>query len=225
MEYFDYTEDKWIYNDGMKIVIIGGTGGIGQKLSPILAREYEVLSVGSKTANLCHFKELKDFMYVADPDVLINLAGYNSNSFLHKVKSDEAAKQIAININGTINLMRATLPIMRDKGFGRIILTSSVLIKKPVIGTSIYTGCKGFIEALVKQASMENAMDVTINALRLGYMDAGLTYLIPENIREEIRKNIPGYTFGSVQNIANAVKMIIDSNYINGTAIEITSGL
>ena len=77
-----------------------------------------------------------------------------------------------------------------ERGYGRIILISSVLAKKIVLGTSLYSG-SAFIDNLVKTASAENvSMGITCNSLQLGYFDGGMCHRLPEKYKDQIKNSI-----------------------------------
>ena len=210
----------------MKILVVGGTGGIGTKLAPMLSGEYEVESVGSKVFNLNDSNQMSSYLAESIPDVIVNAAGISSDGFLHKISYDDMVKQISVNAIGAANLLRAAIPIMRENNKGNIIFLSSVLTKEVVMGAGIYSATKAFIETLVRVASMENARkNVRINALRLGYMDAGMKDTINSDMLERIKASIPLGTFGAVDNIASAIKFLIEADYVTGAFIDITGGL
>lgn len=210
----------------MKILVVGGTGGIGTKLVPMLSKEYEVESVGSKVFNLNDSSQMASYLAESNPDVIVNAAGISSDGFLHKAFSDDTAKQVSVNAIGSANLLKAALPIMRNNNKGNIIFLSSVLSREIVMGAGIYSATKAFIETLVRVSAMENARkNVRINALRLGYMDAGMKDTISSDMLERIKASIPLGTFGSIDNIALAIKFLIEADYVTGTMIDITGGL
>jgi len=212
-------------SDHISIAIFGGTSGIGQQLVPLLS-QYEIISLGSKDVDLLSFHQVGLFFKENKPSVVINLAGYNYDGFLHKIELSKVLDQINVNIVGTVNLIQGALSYMRERKFGRIILSSSVLAKKTVAGTSIYSATKSFIETLSRVSASENARNnITINCLRMGYMDAGLTHRIPEGVRNQIREAIPSKMFGQIINIAEAVKFLINADYVTGTSIDINGGL
>lgn len=210
----------------MKILIVGGTGGIGTKLIPMLSKEYEVESVGSKTFNLNNPHQMSSYLAESIPDVIINTAGISLNGFLHKISYDDMVKQININAIGSANLLKAAIPIMRDNRYGNIIFMSSVLSKEVVMGAGIYSATKAFIETLVRVAAVENARkNIRINALRLGYMDTGMKDTISSDMLEKIKTSIPLGTFGTIDNVALAIKFLIEADYVTGALIDINGGL
>ena len=44
-----------------KIVVFGGTGGVGKKLISFLEQKYQVTTLGSKDVDVTSFKKLKNF--------------------------------------------------------------------------------------------------------------------------------------------------------------------
>lgn len=210
----------------MKILVVGGTGGIGTKLVPRLSEEHEVESVGSKTFNLNIPHQMSSYLAESIPDVIVSAAGVNLNGFLHKISYDDVVKQVSVNAIGAANLLKAAIPIMRDNNRGNIIFISSVLSKVAVMGTGIYSATKAFIETLVGVAAVENATkNIRINALRLGYMDAGMKDTINSDMLEKIKTSIPLNTFGAIDNIATAIKFLIEADYVTGAMIDINGGL
>jgi len=211
------------------VALFGGTGGLGSQLAPLLQEVYNVIVVGSKHVDVTNYDDVKAFFSNNEIDIVINLSGYNYDSFLHKYTEStysEILKQIDINIKGTINVTSCALPQMRERQYGRLILLSSVLADHPVISTSIYSGCKGFVDSFAKTVALENiGKNITCNSLQLGYFDGGLTYKIPETFRETIKNNIPAKRWGSIQELYNTVEYLINTSYITGQSINISGGI
>jgi NAD(P)-dependent dehydrogenase (short-subunit alcohol dehydrogenase family) len=212
-----------------KIALFGATGGIGSQLSKKLKNRYEVIDIGSKDVDVTDYNQVKLFFENNDIDIVINLAGVNYDKFIHKICEDDLTntkKSIDINIMGTINIVSCCLQKMRSKSYGRIILTSSVLAKKPVVSTSVYSGCKGFIDSFSKTVALENASkNITCNSIQLGYFDGGLTYKIDESIRDNIKNTIPMNRWGSIDELENLIELLINTPYITGTNIKINGGI
>ena len=211
------------------IALFGGTGGLGSQLAPLLQEVYNVIVVGSKYVDVTNYDNVKTFFSNNEIDIVINLSGYNYDSFLHKYTEgsySEIQKQIDINIKGTVNVTSCALPQMREKQYGRIVLLSSVLADHPVISTSIYSGCKGFVDSFTKTVALENiGKNVTCNSLQLGYFDGGLTYKIPESFREVVKNTIPAKRWGSIQELYNTVDYLIKTPYLTGQNINISGGI
>jgi NAD(P)-dependent dehydrogenase (short-subunit alcohol dehydrogenase family) len=211
------------------LALFGGTGGLGSQLSNYLCKEYNVICIGSKDVNITNYLEVKKFFDHNDIDIVINLSGYNYDSFLHKYNENnyfEIDKQLDINVKGTINIVSCCITKMREQQFGRIILASSILAENPVISTSVYSGCKGFVDSLVKTVALENAAkNISCNSLQLGYFDGGLTYKIPESFRDTIKNSIPFKRWGTIEELNNTINYLINTPYITGQNIKISGGI
>jgi len=212
----------------MKLVFLGGSGGLGVTTSTFLP-EFEIISVGSKIMNLESKTDVETFFAAnIDIDVLVVFSNYNYNSFFHKYDSsyDELSKQIDVNIKGVTHAISCCLKNMRQKEFGRIILASSVTVEKNIMGTSVYAASKAFFENLVKTIALENgSKGITANCIQLGYMDGGLTYTLPTEFLEKTINTIPAKRLGKPEEIASTIKYLVSNSYVNGTTIKLTGGL
>jgi NAD(P)-dependent dehydrogenase (short-subunit alcohol dehydrogenase family) len=211
-----------------KVIIFGATGGLGCEISKKLI-DYEVISLGSSDLDITNYKEVCKFFKTNSFDIVINFAGVNFDKFAHKLTPNDTEiinKQIDVNIKGTINIVSSCLPSMRENNFGRIILISSVLAEKPVVSTSIYSGCKGFLDSFVKTIGLENAnKNISCNTIQLGYFDGGMTYKIPEQIRNTILETIPSKRWGSIDELENTIRYFINTSYVNGINLKINGGI
>jgi NAD(P)-dependent dehydrogenase (short-subunit alcohol dehydrogenase family) len=212
-----------------KILLIGGTGGLGGSIAKMLAEKHLVTSLGSKDLDITKFRQLQKHFHVNQYDVVLNMSGYSYDSFLHKYDEEsivECYKQIDVNVKGNANLLSTCLPSMRKNGYGRIIILSSVLSDMPVLGTSIYSASKSFIDCIVKTTSLENtSKGITCNSIQLGYFDAGMAHRIPEKHKNSILNSIPLKRFGKMSELYNTINFIIDNEYVTGTSIKIDGGV
>lgn len=211
-----------------KVIVIGGSGGLGRALCEKLNADYEILALGSRDLDLTNREQVQKFFIEHDAEVIINLAGYNFDCLLHRYDTStyiEMDKQIDVVVKGSVNLLNACLPSMRSRGYGRIIFFSSILAAKPAIGTGVYAASKAFIEGLVKVCAVENASKgVTANAIQIGYFDGGLTHQIPRPLQSAILAGIPSGRFGSTDELENIIRFIINTEYINGSTLKVNGG-
>ena len=214
-----------------KVVIFGGSGGLGTQISERLQSNMYVESLSSKDVDVTNYNEVKDFFHNNDVviDSIINLSGYNHNMMLHKYENHnslDVKRQLEVNIEGNLNILANCLPTMREKKFGRIILISSILASKPVAGTGVYSGCKAFIDNLVKTCSVENLHHgITCNSIQLGYFDGGMTYDIPEKIREDFKGSIPLNRWGKIIELENTIRYLLNTEYVSGCSLKVNGGL
>ena len=81
-------------------------------------------------------------------DVLVNNAGYGYFGAIENVTSEEAHRQMEVNVFGLAELCRLVLPAMRRQGYGRIINTSSIAGKLVMPFGGWYHVSKFSVEAL-----------------------------------------------------------------------------
>lgn len=211
----------------MKIVIFGGSGGIGQKLIPLM-NEHTVVSLSSKDVDITNLEAVSSLRVVSEADVVINLAGLNYDSFVHKMSANmpDINKMLDVNIKGNLNILASCLPGMRARGFGRIILISSVLSTRTVTGTSAYSASKSFIDTLARVTSAENiSKGIACNSIQLGYFDAGMCHRLNEKSADHIKGTIGTGRWGSVHELHNLINFLIGTEYMTGQNIELSGGL
>jgi len=212
-----------------KVLIVGGSGGLGNKVSKSMLDGYELTVVGSKDLDIRSINECENFLKDKNFDVVINFAGVNYDTFIHKIDSEnigDIQNLLDVNIKGTINLVSTVLKEMRKNRYGRIILISSILSDKNVAGTGVYSGCKSFIDKFVKNVSLENIKyGITANTIQLGYFDGGMTYRIPDQYLEGIKKTIGLQRFGKIEELVKTIEFLIHNEYVTGVNLKMDGGL
>jgi 3-hydroxybutyrate dehydrogenase len=105
------------------------------------------------------------------PDVLVNNAGIQYVAPVHDFPVEKWDAIIAINLSSAFHAMRAAVPLMREKGWGRIITTASAhsLVASP--NKSAYVAAKHGVAGLTKAVALENATHgITVNCISPGYV-------------------------------------------------------
>lgn len=209
-----------------KLVIFGGTGGLGQWITPLLAQDFEVQALGSANVRVDSYRDVKSFFDSEDYfPYVIYMAMRNWDGIIHKL-SEITIKQLEPNIQGFINVLRHCLPAMREHKYGRIVYISSILSEKPIPGTGAYAATKAFNDNLVKTCALENAKyNITCNSLQLGYFDAGLTHKVPQSIMDKVIEKIPVGRLGHATDLERAIRFIFESPYLTGANIPYSGGL
>ena len=101
-----------------KIVVFGGTGGVGKKLISFLEQKYQVTTLGSKDVDVTSFKKLKNFFAENEFDIVLNMSGLKYDVLLSKITEDDQKSikdMIDVNIKGNINIISTCLPKMIEK--------------------------------------------------------------------------------------------------------------
>jgi 3-hydroxybutyrate dehydrogenase len=104
-------------------------------------------------------------------DILVNNAGIQHVAPVDEFPIDKWDAIIAINLSSAFHSIRAALPGMKKKGWGRIISTASAhaLVASPF--KAAYVSAKHGIAGLTKTVALEVAtMGITVNAICPGYV-------------------------------------------------------
>ena len=212
-----------------KIVVFGGTGGVGQKLIPFLEQKYQVTALGSKNVDVTSFEELKNFFTDHEFDIVLNMSGLKYDIFLSKITEEDQKPindMIEVNIKGNINIVSTCLPKMIEKKYGRIISISSIFSELNVPKNSIYCATKAFVDRFISNANKENIKyGVTCNSIQLGYWDGGMCHRVEEKYQEMAKEKIGLKRWGSIEELYNTVNYIVDNEYVCGVNLRIDGGL
>ncbi|WP_417687663.1 3-hydroxybutyrate dehydrogenase [Roseibium sp.] len=172
-------------------------------------------------------------------DVLVNNAGIQHVSPVDEFPIDKWDAIIAINLSSAFHSIRAALPGMKKRGWGRIINTASAhaLVASPY--KSAYVAAKHGIAGLTKTVALEVAeQGITVNAICPAYVWTPLVEKqIPDTakargiteeevIRDVLLKAQPTKKFVTVEQVAGfAVFLCTDhASSITGSVLPIDAG-
>tara|TARA_R110002020_G_scaffold225140_4_gene435244 strand:- start:277 stop:921 length:645 start_codon:yes stop_codon:yes gene_type:complete len=212
-----------------KIALFGASGGLGKQLIPYLEKKYEVIGLNSKEVDITSYSSVKRFFENKQIDIVLNFSGKKYDTFLNKINEndmEEIKNMLDVNIIGNINILANCLPRMREKGWGRVIMISSVFAEMNVPKNSIYCSSKAFVDRLAQNANKENIRNgVTCNSIQLGFWDGGMCYRVPKDIQEKAKSKIGLKRWGSIEELYNTIEFIINNEYVCGTNLRIDGGL
>jgi 3-oxoacyl-[acyl-carrier protein] reductase len=198
-------------------VVTGGTGGLGRALchgiartgghvvvadigdapmafaKDLVAQGFGATGAGCNVASRDEVASLRAGLKELDlsVDVVINLAGATRNAPLDKVTEEDFDFTLATHARGTLNMMWAFAPAMKDQRYGRIVNTSSVAALGSPTGTS-YVAAKGAIEAMTRTAAIELARyGITVNCVAPGGVDGGMFRMQPEKAQDHMISRTP----------------------------------
>lgn len=109
-------------------------------------------------------------------DIVAAIAGIQAFRPLLEMEDADWHDQIAVNLGGTANTIRAAAPALVARGGGRIIVTSSTQGQHGTLNGASYSASKWGIIGLMKSAALElGPHRITVNALVPGLIDTALT--------------------------------------------------
>lgn len=90
-------------------------------------------------------------------DVLVNNAGYGYRAAVEEATPAEIEKLFATNFHGPVNVMKAFLPAMRERGSGMVVNISSMGARTHYPASGYYAATKAALEAVTGSLSKEVA--------------------------------------------------------------------
>jgi NAD(P)-dependent dehydrogenase (short-subunit alcohol dehydrogenase family) len=171
-------------------------------------------------------------------DILINNAGQAQSGPLHRAPEALWHTMLAVNLTGTYHCMRAALPAMFERKFGRIVNVASTAGLRGYPYVAAYCASKHGVIGLTRALALEVAeRHVTVNAVCPGYTDTGIVADAVANIqkltgrsadqaRAVLTKSNPQGRLVQPEEVANAVAWLCvpGSESINGQSIAIAGG-
>ncbi|MDH3690019.1 MAG: SDR family oxidoreductase [Gammaproteobacteria bacterium] len=247
---------------GRKAIVCAASRGLGKGCAMALAKEGVDLVINARTAGTLEqtAEEIRQTTGVSvvavacdittpegqtetlnacpDPDILVNNAGGPPPGDFHDWTREDWHAAIASNMIAPIEMIKATVDKMIDRGFGRIVNITSSAVKAPIqilgLSNGARAGLTGFVAGLSRQTVRHN---VTINNLLPGPFDTDrLSATLDARARqsgktlsqiiEETRKSNPAGRFGSPDEFGAACVFLCSAQagYITGQNLLLDGG-
>ncbi len=152
----------------MKIIIIGGTGTIGQAIIQELSPRHEIISVANKhgdvRVDISDQKSIQAlYKTIGKIDAVIACAGEVHFGPLAEMTSEQYHIGLRSKLMGQINLVLLGLPYLNDQG--SFTLTSGILSHDPIRYGSSASMVNGALDGFVKSAALEMPRNIRINVV------------------------------------------------------------
>ena len=181
----------------MKILIIGGRGTIGKKVSERLSFKHEVLTAGRTSGDLRvdigDSRSIgKMFEASGKIDALVCVAGQAKWEKFEKMSEEDYYIGIRSKMMGQVNLVRMGCDFINDGG--SITLTTGILADEPVLHTTGAALVNGAIHSFVRAAHQELPRSIRLNVVVPGLV---------EDSEEALGDLLPGYNPVSMDRVVN----------------------
>lgn len=159
-------------------------------------------------------------------DVLVNNAGITRDRIFHKMSDDDWHSVINVNLNGTYNLCKFVVPVMREQESGAIVnMSSTSMMGNP--GQANYAATKaalvGFTRTMAKELGRKN---IRMNCIAPAYIDTEMMRAVGEEKIAGIIRSVPLQRLGDPDEIATLTAFLCtdDASWVSGQTIFASGG-
>lgn len=200
-------------------------GVLEDRIAPIREQGFDIRAYAQdvtdrKATEAVFSKIIGDFGKI---DILVNNAGVwvhrggKGRQRFEEMDEAEIRRIVEINLFGVMHCMRAVLPHMAERGYGRIVNLGSIAGEVGLPGYSDYAACKAAVIRFTQTLAMENAKrGITINSVSPGMI---LKKVVPHNGTWLGRTGAP-------EEVARAIVFLVSdtAGYLTGVDIPVEGG-
>jgi 3-oxoacyl-[acyl-carrier protein] reductase len=210
---------------GRVAVVTGGTRGIGAETVRLLGEEGATAlavsrSEGIDVTALDAAEQILERLDGRAPDILVNNAGTSYAKPLGELSEEDWQLQWDLNVMASMRLMRAFVPPMAERGWGRVVNVTSSAGKRPSLTNAAYAVGKAaqmslsrvFADSYAGQGVLVNSVAPGAVASELWTAEGGLADqtaaargISREEAIEVQESKVPIGRFGTPEEIANVV--------------------
>lgn len=154
-------------------------------------------------------------------DILINNAGIAITRGVDDLSEADFDQTIAVNLKSVFLCTQAVLPMMRSKGWGRIVNISSGAARGAGSIGPHYNASKAGMEGLTRGYAARLVKEgITVNAVAPSLIETDMMKGQPNLV-----SRIPVGRFGKAEEVAQAVMMLLDNPYMTGQTVAMSGGM
>jgi 3-oxoacyl-[acyl-carrier protein] reductase len=154
-------------------------------------------------------------------DILVNNAGITKVQNWQDISPEDWAGVLAANLTSSFLMSQAVLPAMQLRGWGRVIMMSSLAAQTGgVIGPHYAASKAGQLGLMHSYAKLMVTSGITVNAIAPALIETDMIKN-NSNISPDL---LPVKRFGQVSEVADVVMMLVNNGYITGQTIHVNGG-
>jgi len=241
-----YKKYKMTTLNKSKVVIAGGSSGIGAVLTKMLAEDGADITVIGRDANkLDRLKQELPSVRTAVLDardraaldaffrttgeidhLVLTLSGGKGGGMFKELPLQELQEGFDSKFWPQLNVLQAALPCMNSEGSVTFVTAASAGATLP--GTSGLAAINGALEIMIPILSAE-LKPLRVNAVSPGMIDTPWWDFLPATAKEQVFSDFSaGVHVGRVgrpEEVAGAIQHVMSNGYINGVTIRCHGGL
>jgi 3-oxoacyl-[acyl-carrier protein] reductase len=154
-------------------------------------------------------------------DILINNAGIAITRGVDDLSEADFDRTIAVNLKSVFLCTQAVLPMMRERRWGRIVNISSGAARGAGAIGPHYNASKAGLEGLTRGYAARLVKEgITVNAVAPSLIETDMMKGQPNLV-----SRIPLGRFGTPEEVAKAVMLLVDNPYMTGQTIAMSGGM
>ena len=237
---------------GKSALVTGATGGIGAAIARALHRQGAVVAISGTRSealerlaaelgervhvvacNLGKPEEVEKLVPSAEAkmgslDILVNNAGITRDGLAMRMKDEDWAQVIDVNLTAAFRLARAAMRGMMKRRYGRIIGITSVVGVTGNAGQANYAASKAAMIGMSKALAQELASrNVTVNCIAPGFIATPMTDALNDKQKEMIIAKVPAGRLGTADDVAAAALYLAsaEASYVTGQTLHVNGGM
>ncbi len=161
-------------------------------------------------------------------DILVNNAGLTRDQLAMRMKDEDWAQVLDVNLTAAFRLSRAVLRGMMKRRWGRIIGITSIVGVTGNPGQANYAASKAGMIGMSKALAAEVASrNITVNCVAPGFITTAMTDALTGDQKDKLLSAIPAGRMGEPAEIAAGVVYLAseEAAYITGQTLHINGGM
>jgi len=163
-------------------------------------------------------------------DILVSNVGIRDRRPLTEIAAKEFEHMLDVNLTASFHLAKAAIALMVPRGWGRIIMLTSIAGPLGRANDSAYIAAKGGLAGFARALACEfGAQGITTNAIAPGYFATETNELMVGQpaVKEFVLRRIPLRRWGRPGEIAGAAVFLASdaASYVNGHILTVDGGL
>jgi len=161
-------------------------------------------------------------------DILVNNAGLTRDGLVLRMKDEDWATVLDVNLTAAFRLCRAVMKGQMKRRWGRMINITSIVGVTGNPGQVNYAASKagmiGMSKALAQEVASRN---ITVNCVAPGFITSAMTEVLTEDQKAKLLPGIPAGRMGSPEEIAAAVVYLASNEaaYVTGQTLHVNGGM